>query len=91
MPSTQKSAFNLNPVFTRSTAVSGRAAEIRSVKSGGDYIKACTQYAKKIGLPILTSHKVTSIIREKPDSGRVLGVEVDLGNGKKNTGKLTKV
>lgn len=59
-------------------------------QSGGDYIKACTQYAKKIGLPILTSHKVASIIREKPDSGRVLGVEVVLGNGKKEYWKANR-
>lgn len=48
-------------------------------QSGGDYIKACQNYAKKIDLPILTNHKVVGIIRETPNSGRVLGVKVQVG------------
>lgn len=59
-------------------------------QSGGDYIKACMNYANKIGLPVLTNHKVVGIIREKPDSGRVLGVEVELKDGKKEFWKANK-
>ena len=58
-------------------------------QSGSDYIKAGTAYAKKIGLEILPGHKVTSIIREKPNAGRVLGVEVEVG-GKKQYWRATK-
>ena len=58
-------------------------------QSGSDYIKAGTAYAKKIGLEILPGHKVTSIIREKPNAGRVLGVEVEVG-GKKQYWCATK-
>lgn len=47
-------------------------------------------YANKIGLPVLTNHKVVGIIREKPDSGRVLGVEVELKDGKKEFWKANK-
>ena len=47
-------------------------------------------YANKIGLPVLTNHKVVGIIREKPDSGRVLGVEVELKDGKKDFWKANK-
>lgn len=58
-------------------------------QSGSDYIKAGTAYAKKIGLEILPGHKVTSIIREKPNAGRVLGVEVEVG-GKKQYWRATR-
>jgi urocanate reductase len=58
-------------------------------QSGSDYIKEEVAYAKKIGLEILTGHKVTRIIREQPDSGRVLGVEVDI-NGKKQNWRAVK-
>jgi fumarate reductase flavoprotein subunit/urocanate reductase len=58
-------------------------------QSGGDYIKACMNYAKKIGLPILTGHKVTRIYREEPNAGRVLGVEVEI-KGKKENWRATK-
>ncbi|MEY8456522.1 FAD-binding protein [Turicimonas muris] len=90
MPSTQKVGVQFKPGIYQ--IYGGLWPRCRNPvgQSGGDYIKACTQYAKKIGLPILTSHKVTSIIREKPDSGRVLGVEVDLGNGKKEYWKANK-
>ncbi len=59
-------------------------------QSGGDYIKACAAYAKKIGLPILTDHKVTRIWREAPDSGRVLGVEVEIEGEKKENWRAVK-
>ena len=59
-------------------------------QSGGDYIKACMNYANRIGLPVLTNHKVVGIIREKPDSGRVLGVEVEFKDGKKEFWKANK-
>lgn len=59
-------------------------------QSGGDYIKACMNYAKKIGLPVLTSHKVVGIIREKPAAGRVLGVEVELKDGKREFWRAQK-
>ena len=59
-------------------------------QSGGDYIKACMSYANKIGLPVLTNHKIFGIIREKPDAGRVLGVEVELKDGKKEFWKANK-
>lgn len=58
-------------------------------QSGSDYIKAGTAYAKKIGIEILPGHKVTSIIREKPNAGRVLGVEVEVG-GKKQYWRATR-
>ena len=58
-------------------------------QSGSDYIKAGTSYAKKIGLEILPGHKVTGIIREKPNAGRVLGVEVEV-SGKKQYWRATK-
>lgn len=58
-------------------------------QSGSDYIKAGTAYAKKIGLEILPGHKVTGIIREKPNAGRVLGVELEVG-GKKQYWRATK-
>ncbi len=53
-------------------------------QSGSDYIKAMLAYAKKIDLPVLTSHKVTGILRETPLSGRVLGVEVEFKGKKEN-------
>lgn len=53
-------------------------------QSGSDYIKAGVEYAKKIGLEILTGHKVTRIIREEPNAGRVLGVEVEVGGKTQN-------
>lgn len=53
-------------------------------QSGSDYIKAMVAYAKKIHLPILTSHKVTGILRETPLSGRVLGVEVEIKGQKQH-------
>lgn len=59
-------------------------------QSGGDYIKACLDYAKKIDLPVLTKHKVISIIREEPDAGRVEGVLVELPDGKKEYWKANK-
>lgn len=60
-------------------------------QSGSDYIKAGTAYAKKIGLEILPGHKVTSIIREKPNAGRVLGVEVEVEvGGKKQYWRATR-
>lgn len=58
-------------------------------QSGSDYIKAAVSYAKKIGLEVLTNHKITGIIREKPDAGRVLGVEVEV-KGRKEYWRATK-
>lgn len=58
-------------------------------QSGSDYIKAGVAYAKKIGLEILTGHKVTRIIREQPDAGRVLGVEVEI-NGRRQNWRAAK-
>ena len=53
-------------------------------QSGSDYIKACVQYAKKISLDVKTGHKVTRIIRQEPNAGRVLGVEVEIDGKKEN-------
>ena len=58
-------------------------------QSGSDYIKAAVEYAKKIGLEVKVGHKITRIIREEPDAGRVLGVEVEV-KGKKQYWRATK-
>ena len=42
---------------------------------GSDYIRVLSTEAKKLGVEILTQARVVDIIREKPLSGRVLGLE----------------
>ena len=58
-------------------------------QKGYAYIKTELECCKKAGVPVLLSHKVTAIIRENPQSGRVLGVEVEI-DGKKQYWRAAK-
>lgn len=49
---------------------------------GSDYIRVLSNEAKKLGVEILTQARVVDIIREKPLSGRVLGLEYVNKEGK---------
>lgn len=49
---------------------------------GLGYIDALTDQCKKLGVPVELNSKVTHIIREKPLSGRVLGVAFENKRGK---------
>lgn len=48
-------------------------------RSGAEYVRAGVAHANRIGLEILTGHKVVRILRERPLSGRVVGIEVSVG------------
>jgi hypothetical protein len=51
---------------------------VQAMTSGGvGLIRPLEVAAKKLGLPILLEHRMTSIIRENPNSGGVLGIAVD--------------
>ncbi len=56
---------------------------------GAAYIKMGVANCEKLGVELLTDHKVTAVIREQPDSGRVLGVEVEV-DGKRQYWRATK-
>lgn len=57
--------------------------------SGGDIIAALYQTVKQKGIPILLEHQVMGVVREKPLSGRVLGLQVKV-KGKTQYVKSTK-
>jgi succinate dehydrogenase/fumarate reductase flavoprotein subunit len=51
------------------------AAEIQATESSGvGLIRPLEATARKLGVQILLQHRMTSIVRENPSSGRVLGV-----------------
>ncbi|MEM1666204.1 MAG: flavocytochrome c [Nitrososphaerota archaeon] len=50
--------------------------------SGRDIVEKLLEAVKKRGIPIRTEHKVTRIIREGLNTGKVLGVEVETGKNK---------
>ena len=45
-------------------------------RNGSGLVRRMTESAKKKGAHILLKHRMTKLIREKPTSGRVLGIEV---------------
>lgn len=45
--------------------------------SGVGLMRPLEAAAKRLGIPILLEHKMTSIYRESPTSGRILGIAVD--------------
>jgi succinate dehydrogenase/fumarate reductase flavoprotein subunit len=52
--------------------------------SGIGLIRPLEAWARKLGIPILLEHKMTGIIREKPTSGKVVGVSVESKGTKLN-------
>jgi succinate dehydrogenase/fumarate reductase flavoprotein subunit len=54
----------------------------KMLSSGNGLMRPLEAAAKKAGVQILLEHKMASIYREQPTSGRVLGIAVD-NNGKK--------
>ena len=54
--------------------------------SGIGLIRPLEAWARKLEIPILLEHKMTGLIREKPTSGRVLGVTVESKGIKLNIG-----
>jgi hypothetical protein len=57
------------------TGVPVPAADQATTSSGIGVIRPLEASARKLGVPILLQHKMTSIIREEPSSGRVLGIK----------------
>lgn len=55
-----------------------------NTSSGIGLIRPLEAAARKLGVQILLEHKMTSIIRENPTSGRVLGIAVDNKGAKLN-------
>jgi succinate dehydrogenase/fumarate reductase flavoprotein subunit len=52
-------------------------AEIAATDSSGiGFIRPLEATARKLGIPILLQHKMSGLVRENPNSGRVLGIAV---------------
>jgi succinate dehydrogenase/fumarate reductase flavoprotein subunit len=60
------------------------AARGATTSSGVGLIRPLEVAAKKAGVQILLQHKMTRIFRETPDSGRVLGIEIETKGAKLN-------
>jgi succinate dehydrogenase/fumarate reductase flavoprotein subunit len=52
----------------------------RRNRNGSGLVRRLTESARKKGAEILLKHRMTRIIREQPNSGRVLGIEVKAGD-----------
>jgi len=55
-----------------------------TTSSGNGLMRSLEVAAKKAGVQILVEHKMTSIYRQTPNSGRVVGIEVDKKGTKLN-------
>ena len=51
-------------------------------ENGHAFVQAMLKRLKELGTEVQTGHKVTAFVREEPNAGRVIGVEVETG-GKK--------
>jgi succinate dehydrogenase/fumarate reductase flavoprotein subunit len=80
-PITPPDASTVDRIFvTKEWHIPAEVVAPHRARNGSGLVRRMAESARKKGAQILLKHRMTKLIREKPTSGRVLGIEVKAGD-----------